>query len=753
MAMNTSKTKASRLIGQPVDRVDGILKVTGRAKYAYETASPTRPAYGYIRGAEIGKGRITAIDTAAAEKARGVIMVMTYKNAPAQPEFGPPRIKGPVFARARPVLASDQVNYFDQPVALVVAETFEAARSAASLIRIEYARDGGVFSVEDRVGEAYRPETINAGMATDTAIGNFDQAFADAPVKIDAHYNTPFENHCPMEPHATLASWSGDELTLHTSTQTIANIRAGVAATLQMPPEKVRVVSPYVGGGFGSKLIPHAESILAALAARSLQRPVKVALTRQQMFANAGHRPPMLQTVRLGADAQGRLSAIGHDVISSTARMEEFAEQTAAFTRSLYAAPNRRTSHRLVRIDVHRGEWMRAPGEAPGMLAVECAMDELAETLKIDPIELRVRNEPDRDPERNIPFSTRHLISCMREGARRFGWDDRPKTPGSRREGRTLIGYGMSAAIRPNYFQETNARVRIGKDGRVVAQCDMTDIGTGTYTILTQIAAETLGVPISTVTVELGDSSFPRTPGSGGSWGAATSGSAVQAACTTLKQKLLEAARQHDASPLKGVNTADLDIVDGQIVSGARRVPIRDLVSVAAPDGLSADGKVATADTYKTHSQHSFGAHFAEVGVDCDTGEVRLRRMLGVFAAGRILNEKTARSQVIGGMIWGVGATLLEEGIIDKRYGQFVNHDLAEYHVAVNADAPNVDAVFIDEYDDKANALGAKGVGELGICGAGASVANAVYNATGIRIREFPITLDKLLPNLPDVAI
>ena len=752
MATNAAKT-APHLIGQPVDRVDGILKVTGRATYAYETASSRKPVYGFIRGAAIGKGRVAAVDTSDAEKAPRVLMVMTHKNAPAQPEFGSPRISGPVFARARPVLANDQVTYFDQPVALVVAETFEAARSAASLIRIDYKRDDGVFDVESHVEEAYRPETINAGMATDSALGNFEQAFADAPVTINTHYRTPFENHCPMEPHATLASWSGDELTLHTSTQTIANIRVGVAATLQMPVEKVRVISPYVGGGFGSKLIPHAEAILASLAAKNLQRPVKVALTRQQMFANAGHRPMMLQTVRLGADRQGKLSAIGHDVVSSTARREEFAEQTAVFTRSLYAAPNRRTSHRLVRMDIHRGEWMRAPGEAPGMLAVECAMDELAVALDIDPIELRIRNEPDRDPERNVPFSTRNLIACMQDGARRFGWDKRPATPASRREGRALIGYGMSSAIRPNYFQETNARARIDKDVQVTTQCDMTDIGTGTYTILTQIAAETLGVPIGTVRVQLGDSNFPRTPGSGGSWGAATSGSAVQAACTALKHKLIEAARQHDKSPLKGVNTADLDIVDGQLTSPGRRVPVGELVSMIAPEGLSADGKVGTSETYKTYSQHAFGAHFAEVGVDCDTGEIRLRRMLGVFAAGRILNPKTARSQVIGGMIWGVGAALLEEGVIDKRYGQFVNHDLAEYHVAVNADVPNVDAVFIEEYDDKANPLGAKGIGELGICGAGASVANAVYNATGIRIREFPITLDKLLPAMPLVAI
>jgi xanthine dehydrogenase YagR molybdenum-binding subunit len=745
----------SGVIGQPIDRVDGRLKVTGRATYAYEYAVGDWPAYGHIVGAGIGRGRITQLDTSAAERAPRVLHVMTWLNAPPQPEFGPPTMKetSAPFQRARPVLVDDRVRYYDQPIAFVVAETLEAARAAAGLIAIRYEREAGAFDLESHLAEAYKPEKINAGMETDTAVGDFDGAFAASPVRIDARYTTPYESHNPMEPHATLAVWDGDRLTLYTSTQTIASIQAGVAATLRIPPEQVRVVCRFTGGGFGDKLMVHDEAVLAALAARVVRQPVKVAMTRQQMFGNVGHRPMMIQQVRLGADGDGRLAAIGHEVWSQTARYEEFAEQTAAFTRSLYAAPNRITRHRLVPLDLHRGEWMRAPGEAPGMLAFECAMDELAERLALDPIELRIRNEPEQDPERKVPFSSRNLVGCMREGARRFGWQRRNPQPASTRDGRVLVGYGMSAAIRPNYLRASRAAVHIDPNGGVTARLDMTDIGTGSYTILTQIVADGLGVPLSAVNVELGDSRFPKTAGSGGSFGAASAGSALHNACIALRQKIVESARTDARSPLRGANGADAVFRDGQVTIGGRSVALREVLSSTSPQGLDAEGSVTPGDSYQKYSQHAFGAHFAEVGVDADTGEVRLRRMLGVFAAGRILNAKTARSQMIGGMIWGVGAALMEESVVDKRYGQFVNHDLAEYHVAVNADVPDIDAVFLDEHDDKGNPLGIKGIGELGICGAGAAVANAVYNATGVRVREFPITLDKLLPGMPVLAL
>jgi xanthine dehydrogenase YagR molybdenum-binding subunit len=556
-----------------------------------------------------------------------------------------------------------------------------------------------------------------------------------------------------MEPHAALAVWSGGELTLYTSTQTVASIHAAVANTLQVPPERVRIVSRFTGGGFGDKLIVHAETVLAALAARALERPVKVALTRQQMFANTGHRPMMIQNVRLGAGRDGRLAALAHEVWSQTARSEEFAEQTAVFARSLYAAPNRLTRHRLVRLDMHRGEWMRAPGEAPGMLAFECAMDELAERVGLDPVELRVRNEPELDPERKVPFSSRGLIACVRQGAARFGWERRSATPARLRDGRVLIGHGMAAAIRPNYLRPSQAAVTIDASAQVTARLDMTDIGTGSYTVLTQIVADSLGVPLSDIRVELGDSRFPRTPGSGGSFGAASSGSALYNACAALKQTIIAAALADEHSAFRRVSDPAASFASGELRIGERSEKLAQLLPRIAPRGLHAKGDIAPGETYKTYSQHAFGAHFAEVGVDCDTGEIRLRRMLGVFAAGRILNAKTARSQMIGGMIWGASAALMEESVVDPRYGQFVNHDLAEYHVPVNADIGEIEAIFLDEHDDKGNPLGIKGIGELGICGAGAAVANAVYNATGVRVREFPITLDKLLPGLPLMAL
>jgi xanthine dehydrogenase YagR molybdenum-binding subunit len=519
-----------------------------------------------------------------------------------------------------------------------------------------------------------------------------------------------------MEPQATLAVPRGDELVVYVSTQVVDAAHNAIASTLQIDKQKVRVVSRYVGGGFGSKLIIFAETVLAALAARRLNQPVKVAMTRQQIFHLVDLRPTSRQRVRLGAGRDGRLVAIAHEVNMHTNPQAEYAEQTATTTRSLYAAPNRLTRHRVTALDLPPGGSVRAPGEAPGMLVVESAMDELACAVGMDPIELRIRNEPTLDPELGIPFSDRRMVECMREGAHRFGWGRRPARPASVRDGRWLIGYGMAAAIRRHFQGLTKARVRMGADGIAVVQTDMTDIGTGTYTVLSQVAADALALPLDRVRVELGRSDFPPSPGSGGSQGAANSSNAVHRACEALREKL-------------------------QTAGG--RIP---------PEGLEGEGEIvgmADDPNYKAYSIHTYGAHFVELGVDADTAEIRLRRMLGVFAAGRILNAKTARSQLIGGMIWGVSAALFEEAVVDFRSGAFVNRDLAQYLVPVHADIPQVDALVLDGFDDKANILGVKGVGELGICGAGAAVANAVFNATGVRVRDFPITLDKVLPGLP----
>lgn len=740
-------------VGLPVDRVDGRLKVTGRATYAYEqqVTGGAAPAYGYIVGATIARGRILAIDTRQARQAPGVIHVMTHLNAPAQPPFGPsvPPTPRDVFTRARPYLASDQVRYYDEPVALVVAETFEAARAAAALVQVRYQAAQGEFELAPRLAEAYKPPRTNAGFAPDSATGDFESAFSNAAVALDVTYATPYQSHNPMEPHATMAVWSDAGLTVYTGAQTLGNFQAGLAATLRIPPERVRIVSPFTGGGFGAKLIIHADTVLAALAARELRRPVKIALTRQQMYANAGHRAAMSHRVRLGADRDGRLSAMAYDVWSATCRFEEFCEQTAVFARALYAAPHRSTRHRLVPVDLNRGEWMRSPGEAPGMLAFECAVDELAERLGLDPIELRVRNEPRREPETGLPYSTRNLVDCMRTGAGRFGWQRRRAAPRSVREGRWLVGMGMAAAIRPNYLGAAAAQVAMDPRGRVTVRLDMTDIGTGTYTILAQIAAESLGVPVEWVRVELGDSRFPRTAGSGGSWGAASSGSAVADACAQLRRRIVSAALGRDSVAPAEAAAPEARFANGAITVNGRMQRLDELLPRVAPGGLQAEGRVAGMDdAYKAYSQHAYGAHFAEVAVDADTGEVRMRRMLAVIGAGRILNPKTARSQILGGMAWGIGAALMEQTLLDRRYGNFINHDLAEYHVPVNADVAQMDVLFLEDPDFNANPLGVKGLGELGVCGAGAAVANAVYNATGVRVRDFPVTLDKLLAGL-----
>jgi xanthine dehydrogenase YagR molybdenum-binding subunit len=717
------------LVGQPLDRVDGRLKVTGRATYAYEVARAPDALYGVLVQATVGHGRITKIDSAAALAAPGVVLVLTHENAFAQGS-------GQV-AEAHPVLNSAEISYYGQPVALVVAGSFEEARAGAYLIRVAYDETPGQYSLGSNLDQARVPGSGGA----ESAVGDFAGAFAAAPVRLDVTYTTPLESHAMMEPHATLAVWDGNNLILHTSNQMLNLGRDAVARTLRMAPENVRLISPFIGGGFGSKLWVNADAILAAMAARHLRRPVKVALTRRQIFNVTTHRSDTIQRLRLGTDESGRILAIGHDVYSGNLRTEQQYEAAAAQTRTLYAGDNRLTRHRLVPLDAPIASAMRAPGEAVGLLALECAMDELASRLGVDPIELRLRNEPKEDPERHIPYSSRHLVECYHAGAARFGWSARNPRPGQVREGPWLIGMGMAAAIRGNSLAPSTASVHLGPDGVAVVRMAMTDIGTGSYTILTQIAAEMLGLPPGRVRMLLGDTAYPAASGSGGSFGAASSGSALYVACDNLRGKL---------AGLAGMDATTAQFEHGQITAHGRSVS---LASLAGSDGIEAQGEIRPGAMAEKYSQQSYGAQFAEVAVDADTGEVRLRRMLGVFTAGRILNEKTARSQAIGGMIFGIGAALEEQMVLDPRFGAYyVNHDLAEYHVPVHADAPFVDAMFLPERDDRANPLKTKGVGELGICGAGAAIANAVYNACGARIRDYPLTLDKVLAALPAEA-
>jgi xanthine dehydrogenase YagR molybdenum-binding subunit len=717
---------AQGIVGKPLDRVDGRLKVTGGARYAYEMQQD-KVLYGFVVEASIGKGKIQSIDTRAAEKAPGVALILTHHNAPAQGTGN--------HREAHPVLTGPQVTRYGQPVAFVVAESFEEARAAAYLVDVKYDRSSGKYALRANLDAARVPKP-NDAPAADSAVGDFAHAFASAPVQIDVTYTTPLQSHAMMEPHATLAMWEGDKLVLHTANQMLNQGQLVIATTLRIPVENVRLISPFIGGGFGGKLWVNADAVLAAIAARQLKRPVKIALTRQQIFHVTTHRSDTIQRLRLGTDREGRIVAIGHDVFSGNLPSEQTYEGAALQTRTLYAGPNRLTRHRQVPLDIPVASSMRAPGEAVGLMALECAMDELAEKLHLDPIELRMRNEPSEDPEKHIPFSSRHLIACMQEGARLFGWDKRNVKPGQVRDGRWLVGMGMAAATRGNPLLLSKANVRLDPDGTATVRMAMTDIGTGTYTILAQIAAAMLGLPIERVRVELGDTNFPQAAGSGGSWGAGSSGSALFEACHALRQKLARTA---------GMDPATARFADGSISSGEQSRKLTDLVG----SGMDADGEIQPGRNNKDFSQQSYGAHFAEVGVDQDTGEVRLRRMLGVFTAGRILNAKTARSQAIGGMVFGVGAALHEEMTLDPRFGYFVNHDLAEYHVPVHADIPPIEAIFLAELDDKSNPLKSKGIGELGICGAGASIGNAVYNACGIRIRHYPITLDKLLPGLP----
>ncbi|MHB2242948.1 aldehyde oxidoreductase molybdenum-binding subunit PaoC [Pseudomonas monsensis] len=716
-----------KVVGKPTDRIEGPLKTGGQAPYAYEQhEAVANQAYGFMVGSAIAKGRITHIDLDAAKAAPGVLAIVTAANAG---KLG----KGKY--NAAPLLAGPEVQHYHQAVALVVAETFEQARAAAQRVKVDYVADKGQFDLANVRDQGVEDKDE----LPDVTHGDFDTAFAAAPVQFDQTYTTPDQSHAMMEPHATLAAWKGDQLTLWTSNQMIAWSVDDVATTLGLPKEKVRLISPYIGGGFGGKLFIRADAILAALGARMAGRPVKVALARPQMANNTTHRPATIQRIRLGTTADGKLSAIAHEGWSGNLK-DGKVEVAAQPSQLLYAAENRRVTMRRAPLDLPEGNSMRAPGEAPGLMALEIAMDEMAEQLKLDPVQFRILNDTQVDPVKTErPFSQRRLIECLQTGAETFGWNQRAATPGSRREGRWLIGMGVAAAFRNNLLLKSGARVRLERDGKVTVETDMTDIGTGSYTIIAQTAAEMMGVALEDVVVRLGDSDFPVSSGSGGQFGGNCSTAGVYAACMKLREAV--------AGKL-GMAADQAAFVDGQVSVGSKRVPLRD----AARDGVVvAEDSIEFGDLDKQYQQSTFGAHFVEVAVDAATGEARVRRMLAVCAAGRILNPKAARSQVIGAMTMGVGAALMEELAVDKKLGFFVNHDLAGYEVPVHADIPHQEVIFLDETDPLSSPMKAKGVGELGICGVSAAVANAIYNATGARVREYPITLDKILSSLPEM--
>ncbi len=724
----TNPIDQGKVIGKPIPRIDGPLKTTGKAIYAYEWHDPnTRYAYGYIVGSAIAKGRIRSMDVAAARTAPGVIAVVTSD--------GVGELKKGKYNTAK-LFGGTEIQHYHQAIAVVVAETFEEARAAAALVKVDYAEEKGAFDLTAAKDSAIEPEG-----GGDSGAGDFDAAFEAAPVKLDQVYTTPDQSHAMMEPHASIAAWNGDDLTVWTSSQMIDWWRTDLATTLGIDKDKVHLMSPFIGGGFGVKLFLRADAVLAALAAREAKRPVKVALPRPFLMNNTTHRPATIQRIRIGAGRDGKITAIAHESWSGDlpGGGPEVAVQQ---TRLLYAGANRMTAMRLATLDLPEGNAMRAPGEAPGMMALEIAIDEMAERLGLDPVEFRIINDTQVDPENpERPFSHRNLVGCLRTGAERFGWQERSKQPGARREGNWLIGMGVAAAFRNNLVLNSGARVRLDREGVVTVETDMTDIGTGSYTIIAQTAAEMLGVPIEKVAVSLGDSRFPVSSGSGGQFGGNCSTAGVYAACAKLREAV--------AQKLGFNRTDDLVFADGEVRSGDRRMP---LAQAAGDEGLVAEDLIEFGDLTKTHQQSTFGAHFVEVAVDVATGETRIRRMLAVCAAGRILNPITARSQVIGAMTMGVGGALTEELVVDKKRGFFVNHDLAAYEVPVHADIPHQEVVFLDETDPMSSPMKAKGIAELGICGVAAAVANAIYNATGIRVREYPITLDKLIEELPEIS-
>ncbi|WP_088343211.1 MULTISPECIES: aldehyde oxidoreductase molybdenum-binding subunit PaoC [Rhodomicrobium] len=722
-----------KVVGKPVTRVDGPLKVTGNARYAYERHEVVpNQAYGWILGATIAKGRIIQIDTAAAEAEPGVLKVLTTLDRDPVP---------PGFRATVHLFGGAEIQHYHQAIALVVAESFEQARAAAHLIAVEYETAHGRF---DLAAEASGAKPIADRDSPDSPIvdrvGDFDAAFAEAPVTLDESYATPDQSHAMMEPHATIAAWADGTLTVWTSAQMIGWHREDLAHMLGLDKEDIRVESPFIGGGFGSKLLLRVDALLAALGSKATGRPVKVALQRPLIINNGTRRAGTMQRIRLGATRDGRLTAISHHSLNGNLP-GGFAEAAVAPTRLLYGTPNRDLALKLAILDLPEGNDMRAPGEASGLMALEIAMDEMAEKLGLDPVEFRIRNDTQVDPAKpERPFSERHLIECLRTGAERFGWSRRNPSPGAVRDGKWLVGLGMAAAYRGNLVTPSKARIRLERDGRLTVETDMTDIGTGSYTILAQTAAEMMGCPLGSVKLALGDSAYPASSGSGGQWGANNSTAGLYAACVKLREAV--AARL-------GFNAEDAAFADGMVTSGNRSVPLAE----AAKDGpLTGEDGIEYGDLDKRYAQGTFAAHFVEVGVDSFTREVRVRRMLAVCDAGRVLNPITARSQVIGGMTMGVGAALMEGLAVDRRFGYFVNNDLGGYEVPVHADIPHQEVIFLDYPDDKSSPMKAKGIGELGLCGVGAAVANAVYNATGIRVRDYPVTVDKHLAEAPQRA-